>query len=275
MIVVTGVTGKLGGIVAKNLLTRVPPTDLVAVARTPQKAAALADQGVEVRAGDYEDPESLRAAFAGADVLLFVSSPDITPGTRVRQHGNVVDAARAAGIGRVVYTSAIGAQNGVGFLADHTATEALLRESGVPHTLLRNTFYMEALVNPGLRSAVESGELLAADGGKPVNFATIADLALAASAALTGTDHDGVVYEVRGPLWTVPDLARTLGEVSGRPVTYRAVPADDLGPAAFVHELIASSLFSEPSDDLEKLLGRPATGLREAVVAALGRRPVG
>ena len=269
MIVVTGVTGKLGGIVAKDLLTRVPAADLVAVARTPQKAATLADQGVEVRAGDYEDPESLRAAFAGADVLLFVSSPDITPGTRVRQHGNVIDAARAAGVGRIVYTSAIGAQDGVGFLADHTATETMLRESGVPHTLLRNTFYMEALVNPGLRSAVESGELVAADGGQPVNFATITDLALAASATLTGTEHEGVAYEVRGALWTVPDLARTLGEVSGRPVTYRAVPADDLGPAAFVHNLIASGLFAEPSDDLEKLLGRPATGMRDAVVAAL------
>jgi NAD(P)H dehydrogenase (quinone) len=270
MIVVTGVTGKLGEIVAKDLLTRVPATDLVAVARTPQKAAGLADQGVEVRAGDYEDPESLRAAFAGADVLLFVSSPDITPGTRVRQHGNVVDAARATGVGRIVYTSAIGAQDGVGFLADHTATEKMLNESGVPHTLLRNTFYMEALVNPGLRSAVESGELVAADSGQPVNFATITDLALAASATLTGTEHEGVAYEVRGALWTVPDLARTLGEVSGRPVAYRAVPADDLGPAAFVHNLIASGLFAEPSDDLEKLLGRPATGMRDAVVAALG-----
>ncbi|GAA1309092.1 SDR family oxidoreductase [Pseudonocardia xinjiangensis] len=269
MIVVTGVTGNLGGLVTKDLLTRVPATDLGAVARNPQKAATLADQGVEVRAGDYEDPESLRTAFAGADVLLFVSSPDITPGTRVRQHGNVIDAARAAGVGRIVYTSAIGAQDGVGFLADHTATEKLLRESGVPHTLLRNTFYMEALVNPALRSAVESGELLAADGGQPVNFATIADLALAASATLTGPEHDGAAYEVRGPLWTVPDLARTLSEVSGRPVTYRAVPADDLGPAAFVHQLIASGLFAQPSDDLEKLLGRPGTGLHDAVAAAL------
>jgi NAD(P)H dehydrogenase (quinone) len=180
----------------------------------------------------------------------------------VRQHGNVIDAAGAAGVGRIVYTSTIGAQDGVGFLADHTATERLLRESGVPHTLLRNTFYMEALVNPGLRAAVESGELLAADGGQPVNFVTIADLALAASATLTGPEHDG-------PLWAVPDLARTVSEVSGRPVTYRAVHADDLGPAAFVHQLVASGLFAQPSEDLENLLGRPGSGLHHAVVAAL------
>jgi NAD(P)H dehydrogenase (quinone) len=269
MIVITGVTGNLGRLAAEDLLTRVAPADLVAVARDPRKAVDLAERGVEVRTGDYEDPASLRTAFAGADVLLFVSSPDTTPGTRPRQHGNVVDAARDAGVGRIAYTSAVGAQDGPGFLADHTVTEGLLRASGVPHTLLRNTFYTQALVNPGLRAAVEAGELLGADGGRSVNFATIADLALAASASLTGTGHDGAVYELRGPLWTLPDLARTLGEVSGRPVAYRAVPVDELGPIGFVHELIASGLFAEPSGDLEKLIGRPPTSLREAVEAAL------
>ena len=272
MIVMTGVTGKLGRVAVEDLLERVPAEEVVAVTRDPQRAADLAGRGVAVRRGDYEDPASLRAAFAGADVLLFVSSPDTTPGTRPRQHGNVVDAARAAGVGRIVYTSAIGAENGQGFLADHTVTEGLLRESGVPHTLLRNTFYTELIVNPGLRSAVEAGELRGADGGVPVNLATIADLARAASATLDGDGHAGAVHELRGPLWTVADLARTLAEVSGRPVTYRAVPAAELADdptAAFVHGLAASGLFSEPADDLEKLIGRPPTGLREAVEAAL------
>lgn len=266
MIAVTGVTGKLGRVVLDDLLTRVPATELVAVARDPEKAAGL---GVEVRRGDYDDPASLRAAFAGVDVLLLVSSPDVTPGVRPRQHGNAIDAAKAAGVGRIAYTSAIGAQDGQGFLADHTTTEALLRDSGVPHTLLRNTFYEEVLVNPGLRAVVDAGELLGADGGRPVNFATIRDLGLAASATLTGEGHAGVVYELRGPLWTLPDLAAVLSEVSGTPVAYRAVPSSELGPIGFVHDLIASGLFSEPSPDLEKLLGRPGTSLREAVTAAL------
>ncbi|GAA2542505.1 NAD(P)H-binding protein [Pseudonocardia hydrocarbonoxydans] len=266
MIAVTGVTGNLGRVVLDDLLTRVPATELVAVARDPEKAAGL---GVDVRRGDYDDPASLRAAFEGVDVLLLVSSPDVTPGVRPRQHGNAIDAAKAAGVGRIAYTSAIGAQDGQGFLADHTTTEALLRDSGVPHTLLRNTFYEEVLVNPGLRAVVEAGELLGADGGRPVNFATIRDLGLAASAALTGDGHAGVVYELRGPLWTLPDLAAVVSEVSGTPVAYRVVPSSELGPIGFVHDLIASGLFSEPAPDLEKLLGRPATSLRDAVTAAL------
>jgi NAD(P)H dehydrogenase (quinone) len=269
MITVTGVTGNLGRVVIEDLLTRVPASELVAVARIPEKAADLAARGVEVRYGDYDDPASLETAFAGADVLLFVSGSDITPGVRVRQHGNVIDAAKASGVGRVVYTSAVHAQDGPGFLSDHGATENLLRDSGLPHTLLRNTFYSEALVNPGLKEAVAAGELKAADGGVRVNFATIHDMGLAASQVLSTDGHAGATYEIRGPLWTVEELAATVSDVSGTPVAYRAVSADDLGPAGFVHQLIASGLFSEPSEDLEKLLGRPVTSLRAAVEDAL------
>jgi NAD(P)H dehydrogenase (quinone) len=269
MIVVTGVTGKLGRVAVEDLLERVPAPQVAALARNPSKAVDLAERGVDVRRGDYEDPASLRAAFADAEVVLLVSSPDTSPGTRPRQHGNAIEAARAAGVGRIVYTSAIGADDGPGFLADHTVTEGLLRDSGVAHTLLRNTFYTEALVNPGLRAAVDAGELPGADGGVPVNLATIADFGRAAAATLVGDGHRGQVYELRGPLWTVADLAATLTEVSGRPVAYRAVPSAELGPIGFVHELIASGLFAEPSTDLEKLLGRPPAGLRETVEAVL------
>jgi NAD(P)H dehydrogenase (quinone) len=269
MYVITGVTGKLGRVAIEDLLTRVPATEIAAVARDPRKAADLAERGVDVRHGDYEDPASLRTAFSGADVLLFVSSPDITPGARPRQHGNVVDAAVSAGVGRVVYTSAIGAEDGPGFLADHTVTEELLAASGLPHTLLRNTFYTEVLVNPGLRSAVDAGELRGADNGVAVNFATIADLGAAASETVTGDGHAGAVYELRGPVWTLADLARTLSEVSGKDVAYEPVAAEEIGQMAFVHQLIASGLFSEPAGDLEKLIGRAPTGLREAVETAL------
>jgi NAD(P)H dehydrogenase (quinone) len=269
MIVITGVTGILGRVIVEDLLGRVPASELAALVRDPAKAADLAERGIDVRRGDYDDPESLRAAFDGADVLMFVSSPDITPGARPRHHGNVIDAAKAAGVGRIVYTSAVGAQDGQGFLADHTVTEGLLRDSGVPHTVLRNTFYMSVMVNPGLRDVVEAGELRAADGGQPVNFATIRDLGVAAAETVAGDGHEGAVYELRGPLWTLADLARTAGEVAGTPVEYKAVPVEEIGPSGFVHALIASGLFSEPSDDLEKLLGRPSTTMPEAVEATL------
>jgi NAD(P)H dehydrogenase (quinone) len=124
-------------------------------------------------------------------------------------------------------------------------------------------------VNPGLRAAVAKGELLGADKGVPVNFATLHDLGLAAAATLTEDGHAGAVYELRGPLWTVAELAATVADVAGTPVAYRAVDSAALGPAAFVHDLIAEGLFREPSDDLAKLLGREPTPLRDAVEAVL------
>lgn len=269
MITVTGATGRLGGAVVEELLRSVPPADVSALVRAPDRAADLHERGVDLRAGDYDDPGSLRAAFAGTDVLFFVSSPDTTPGTRPRQHGNVVDAAVAAGVGRVVYTSAIGADDGPGFLADHTVTEGLLRDSGLPVTLLRNTFYLSALVNPGLKAVAGAGVLKGADQGRRVNFASIPDLAAASAAALTGEDHAGNTYELRGPVWTLPELADVVGELTGREVAYRGVPSAELGGIGFVHDLIASGLFAEPSGDLEHLLGRPPIALRDAVRAAL------
>jgi NAD(P)H dehydrogenase (quinone) len=269
MITVTGATGNLGGATLATLLDTVPASELTVVVRDPGKTADAAARGVTVRQGDYDDPESLRAAFAGTDALLLVSSPDTTPGVRPRQHGNAIDAAKAAGVGRIVYTSAIGAEAGVGFLADHTATEALLRGSGVSWTFLRNTFYAHFLINPGLAAAVEAGELVAADGGQPVNFATVPDLAAAAAAALTTDGLENTVHELRGPVFTLRELAETLAAVSGRPVAYRAVPAAEFGQGAFMWDLISSGLFAEPSTDLDKLLGRPATSLREGVAAAL------
>ena len=249
-----------------DLRRRVPADQLVAVARTPEKAA---DLGVEVRRGDYDDPASLRAAFAGTDVLLLVSSPDVTPGVRPRHHGNAITAAAEAGVGRIVYTSGIHAKDGPAFLRDHGTTEDLLAAAGVPFTILRNTFYEEVLVNPGLRDAVAKGELLGADKGVPVNFATLHDLGLAASAVLTEDGHAGAVHELRGPLWTVADLAATVADVAGTPVAYRAVDPAELGPAAFVHDLIAEGVFREPSDDLAKLLGREPISLCDAAATVL------
>jgi NAD(P)H dehydrogenase (quinone) len=259
MYVVTGVTGKLGRVVVEDLLTRVPAEEIVAVARNPEKAA---DLGIEVRQGDYEDPASLEKAFDGADAVLIVSSPDVTPGVRPRQHGNAIAAARGAG--RIVYTSAISADTGPGFLADHATTEGLLRESGVPFASLRNSFYTDLFVNPGVvAAAAESGELVAADGGQPLNTATIHDFGLAASAVLTGGQTG--TFELRGPLWTYDELAAEIAAATGRSVVHKAVPAT--GDAAFIGQLISDGFFAEPGDDLATLLGRPATGIREVVRA--------
>ncbi|GAA1873891.1 SDR family oxidoreductase [Pseudonocardia ailaonensis] len=259
MYVVTGVTGKLGRVVVDDLLTRVPSEEVVAVARTPEKLAGL---GIEVRQGDYEDPASLEKAFAGADTVLIVSSPDITPGARPRQHGNAITAAGAAGAARIVYTSAISADTGPGFLADHATTEGLLRESGVPFAALRNSFYTDLFVNQGVvAAAAESGELVAADGGQPLNTATIRDFGLAASAVLTGGQTG--TFELRGPLWTYDELAAEIASATGKSVVHKAVAPT--GEAAFIGQLISDGFFAAPGDDLATLLGRPATGIRELV----------
>ena len=141
-IAVTGATGHLGALVIDHLLETTAPADVVAVVRDPAKSAALADRGVTVRPAAYTDPAALRAAFDGVDTLMFVSSSEA--GQRVEQHRNVIDAAVAAGVGRVVYTSAPRATTTRLVLApEHKLTEEYLAASGLPFTVLRNNWYTE------------------------------------------------------------------------------------------------------------------------------------
>ena len=268
MIVITGVTGHLGRIAADHILATTSSDEIAVVARDTGKARDFATRGVDVRQGDYDDPAGLVSAFTGADVLLFVSSPNIEPGVRERQHLDVVDAAIKAGVGRVVYTSTITADRGESFLAVHKVTEDALRDSGLSYSLLRNTFYTEVFVNRGLATAVAAGELTAPAIGHPLVTATQSDLAHAA-AAVVGTGHDNAVYELRGPGWTFPELAETLTEVSGRQVAFREVDDSASGEVAYILPLLRLPEFGQPTTDLEILLGRPATPLSVTVRAAL------
>ena len=269
MIVVTGATGRLGGVVVEDLLTRVPADRIVAVARDPARASGLADRGVSVRRGDYDDPDGLPAAFDDAEVLLFVSSPNTEPGVRRRQHLDVVRAAAQARVGRLVYTSVVNAERAPGILADHMVTEDAIRETGLAYTILRNTFYMDVFVNPGLRAAVDAGELRAADGGEAISTATVTDLGLGASHVLTSDAHTNQTHDMCGPLWIFPELAMILSQEAGRPVEYREIPLAEAGPMAFVYELVRDRFLATTSMELENMLGRPPTGLREAVREAL------
>ncbi|MGI8330836.1 NAD(P)H-binding protein [Actinomadura scrupuli] len=271
-IAVTGVTGNLGRIALEDLLTRTAPGEVVAIARTPGKAADLTERGVTVRHGDYDDAASLDTAFAGVEVLLLVSGPDVTPGVRVAQHQTAVTAAVRAGVKRIVYTSAVGAEAGTGFLADHTATEEAIVRSGLSHTFLRNAFYTEAFVGTALAQARETGEVTSSTSGRPLNTATLRDLALAAAATLTGSEHDNVIYELRGPLWTYPELADTLTRALGRPIPHREVTDAEAGRLGSLFPIVRAGAFARTGPDLPRLLGRPATGLDAAVTALLRRR---
>lgn len=283
MIVVTGATGQLGSIVIEDLLARgVPAGEIVAAVRSPEKAAGLAERGVQVRRAEYNEPESLVAAFAGADKLLFVSGSE--PGPRVAQHRNVVEAARTAGVGQIAYTSILNIETAQLTLADdHKATEALIRESGLPFVFLRNGFYLE-LYTDGLAQGLEHGALVDASGDGRLSGATRSDLAAAAAAVLATDGHDNQAYELGGDSsFSMPELAAELGRQSGRTVAYRNItPAEyadmltGFGLPRPLAEIFADTRVAiergdllTTSDDLSRLIGRPTVSLADAIATKL------
>ncbi|MGH1565454.1 SDR family oxidoreductase [Mumia sp. DW29H23] len=284
--VITGATGHLGRLVVESLLARgVPAGDVVATGRAVDTLADLADRGVQVRHADYEDPESLRAAFAGADRVLFVSASE--PGRRIPQHRNVIAAAEEAGVALLTYTSIPNA-DGTSMLlaADHQETEALLAASGLPYALLRNGWYLENYTGQ-LASYLEHGAVLGSAGEGRVSAATRADLADAAAEVLLRDDQAGAVYELGGDeAFTLAELAAVVGEAAGREVAYQDLPVADYTAALVAAGLpegyaavladsdrgLAAGDLLVTTGDLTRLIGRPTTTLREAVRAAVRER---
>ncbi|MFE9253213.1 NAD(P)H-binding protein [Streptomyces sp. NPDC007088] len=268
MIVVSAASGAFGRLVIDRLLARCPPGRIVAAVRRPDRVAYLAARGVEVRHADYDAPATLRAAFADADRLLLISSPELGLARRVAQHEAAVEAARGAGVGALVYTSFLGADTQASGVAEaHHMTERALRASGVPRTVLRHPFYSEAFLHPGLRAAVAAGELSDATGGRGINTALRADLAEAAARVLTENHHIGRAYDFTGEPWTFPRLAEVLTRVTGTAVVRRErEPAP--GAQGWLEGQVRAGALERWTGDLSGVLGRPATSL-EQVVAGL------
>jgi NAD(P)H dehydrogenase (quinone) len=279
-IVITGATGHLGRLVVESLLRRgVPAGQIIATGRRTEVLADLAERGVVVRRADFDDETSLREAFAGAEKLLLVSGSE--PGGRVKQHGNAIDAAKAAGVQFIAYTSIAHADTSTLLLAaEHRATEELLAAAGVPHALLRNAWYYENYTAQ-LPVYLEHGIVGAAGAGK-LSAATRADYAEAAAAVLTGDGHEGAVYELGGESFTMAELAEVVSAATGQTVTYTDLPLEQYTqvlvgaglpePVAAVFAdgdrgAAAGELFVE-GDDLEKLIGRTPTTLAAAVSPA-------
>lgn len=280
---VTGASGQLGRLTVQALLERgVPAADVVATARNTDAIADLAALGVDTRAADYTDPASLKEAFAGVDRALLVSSSAI--GERVAQHGNVIDAARDAGVALLGYTSIANADTSQMQLAgEHLRTEELLAASGLPTVLLRNSWYLENYTAQAA-TALEHGAVLGAAGQGRVSAATRADFAAAAAAALVADDQAGRVYELGGDTaFTLEEYAAALAAAAGTPVAYRDLPAADYTAAlvgAGLPEQYAAILADSDlglargdlladSGDLSRLIGRPTTTPAEAIRAAL------
>ncbi|WGX99049.1 NAD(P)H-binding protein [Nocardioides sp. L-11A] len=280
-LVVTGATGQLGRLVVTSLLAKGVPADrIVALGRDEERLAGLADLGVTTRRVDYAAPAALADAFAGAERVLLISGSEV--GERLPQHQNVIDAARAAGVDLLAYTSIPHADTtGIALAAEHRATEEAIVASGLPHTFLRNSWYLENYTDQ-LPTYAEHGTVLGAAGDGRVSAATRADFAEAAAAALL-LDRPKAVYELGGAAFSLKELAATVGDVLDREVTYTDLPADELTKAlvrAGLPEQYAAiladadlglgrgELYVEPGD-LETLLGRPSTSLADALRAAL------
>ncbi|MDE3838682.1 NAD(P)-dependent oxidoreductase [Bacillus methanolicus] len=283
-IVVTGTTGILGGLVIEHLLKKVPAKEIIASVRNVEKAANLADLGVEVRHGDYMDMESMKKSFEGASKVLFISSPDTDNTLRVRQHANVVQAARDAGVKHIAYTGyAFGEQSQVPLAFVHMATEYAIRTTNIPYTFLRNSLYMEVFVNPGLNAAIESGELVTNAGNGKLNAVTRNDLALAAATVLTEEGHENKSYNLVNPQpWSFDELAQIITEVTGKNVVHRSVSYNEMKEylvkaglpepvaelSAGIYQGVAEGETAKTSDDLTNLIGTP-TSLKEVVKQTL------
>lgn len=279
-IAVTGATGQLGRLIVERLTSKVPSDTVIALVRSPEKAG---DLGVAVRPFDYDKPETLIPALDGVDTVMLVSSSEV--GQRAAQHRNVIDAARAAGVRRIVYTSLLKADSSPLSLAEeHRVTEADLKASGIPHTILRNGWYAENYTG-SIPGALAGGAFIGSAGDGRVSAASRADFAEAAAVVLTGTDHDGKTYELAGDsAWTLADLAAEISRQTGRTIPYRDLSASDHAtalagfglPEPLAHAIAGwdvdasrGALFYDGLA-LSRLIGRPTTVLAASVAQALG-----
>jgi len=276
---VTGATGQLGQLVVEQLKQKTAAENIVALVRTPEKAAGL---GVEVRAFDYEKPEGLAGALEGIDRLLLISSSEI--GKREQQHKNVIEAAKKAGVSRIVYTSLLHADtSSLSLAGEHLASEAALKNSGVEHTILRNGWYSENYTG-SIAGALGAGAFVGSAGDGKISSATRADFAEAAAVVLTNEEHKGKLFELAGDeSYTLTDLAAEISKQTGKDIPYNNLPEGEYAKilkSIGLPELFADAIASwdtgaskgdlfDDSKQLSKLIGRPTTPMADAVKAVL------
>lgn len=280
-IAVTGATGQLGRLIVADLKTRLASDAIVALVRDPAKAA---DLGVAARRFDYDaspEPE-LAAALAGVDKLILISGNEV--GKRAAQHRRAIDAAKAAGVGEIIYTSLLHADHSPLNLAEeHVATEAMLKASGIAHVVLRNGWYAENYTG-SIGAALEHGAVIGAAGAGKIAAAARKDYAEAAAAVAAGNGHQGKIYElVADQSWTLADYAAEISRQTGKEIPYINLPEADYAAAlvkAGLPEGFAAMIASwdigasqgalyDDSRALSTLIGRPTTPLADVVKAAL------
>jgi NAD(P)H dehydrogenase (quinone) len=282
MILVTGASGQLGRLVINSLLEKTDAEQIIAAVRNPDSVKDLAKKGIQVRQADYNQPDTLLAALQGVEKVLLISSSEV--GQRTAQHKNVIDAAKTTGVSLIAYTSILNATTSPLMLAqEHVATEASLAESGIPHVLLRNSWYSENYTM-GLPVALEHGAVLGCAVDGKLSTAARADYAEAAAVVLTSDNQAGKVYELAGDTaFTLSEYAAAISEATGKTVVYQ-----DLSKSEYTNMLIGAGLpeglaailadsevgaskggLYSDSKDLSTLIGRPTTAILESIKAAL------
>lgn len=281
MYAVTGASGQLGRLVLDTLLGE--GATVAALARDPAKLADLGDRSVSVRRFDYDAPDP--SALDGVERLLLISSSE-HGSVREAQHRAVIDAAKAAGVGFIAYTSILHADaSPIGLAIDHRATEAALMASGLPHVLLRNSWYTENYTAQA-EGAIARGVLLGSTGAGRISAASRSDYAAAAALVLASASTETKTYELAGDeAFTLEEFAAVLAEASGKPVVYRDLPEADyraaletVGLPPPLARLVADNsakasggaLFDN-GRALSRLLGRPTTPMRDTVSTRLAK----
>ncbi|AKQ44952.1 NmrA family transcriptional regulator [Rufibacter radiotolerans] len=278
-IAITGATGHLGRLVISKLKVKQPEAQIVALVRSKQKAA---DLGVEAREADYDQPETLDKALEGIDTLLLISGSEV--GKRATQHKNVIAAAKKAGVKWIVYTSLLHADRSTLSLAgEHLATEAALKESGIPYTLLRNGWYTENYTG-SIPGALAGGAFIGSAGDGKISSASRSDFAEAAVTVLTSPGQQGKVYELAGDeAYTLKDLAAEISRQTGKDIPYKNLPEADYAraltsfglPIDLAHAIAGWDVSASKGDlfndghQLSALIGHPTTPLATTISEGL------
>jgi NAD(P)H dehydrogenase (quinone) len=289
-IIVTGASGAFGRKATAVLMEKVSPSELILVTRNPDSMAEAKARGATIRYGDFDEPESLKAAFAGGERILLISTMNV--GRRPKQHGNAIDAAKAAGVRYLVYTSSDGLHpdNPAIIAPDHRATEALIKASGLDYTIMRDSLYGETPVTMVAPEALKTGFWRSPSGKGKVGFSAKKDCATCAATVLSGEGHEGITYAITGPeALTFRDACNLASETTGKHIEYVDISFEEfdkdleaLGiPEDYVNNMnidgktsgrrdiisyergVFLGYFSNVSGDVKKILGREPTSLRQ------------
>ncbi|MCP3745470.1 NAD(P)H-binding protein [Paenibacillus sp. A3M_27_13] len=263
-IVITGANGQLGSLIIQQLLQKVSPHEITACVRHLETGKHYEAQGITVRLGDYDQPDSLEQAFAGASQLLLISSSHPDDTIRIRQHTHIIEVAKKCKVEHILYTSfAFSEASSIPLSNLHLATEHAICTTGIPYTFLRNALYTDFVKTLDLNAAIAKGALDIYPGEWKFNTVTRWDLARGIAAVLSGPDrHKNKKYEfVSSSPWTFSDLTAALTELTGRSISLRHDPQIKNWIFGFLGKIDTRST----SDELEQLISGPLTSLKESI----------